>query len=140
MKQSHEGQFVLQCLNDRVFMKAYKSVRASLKTLYKLSIVLQAGCQSPWEAFKVFQQAISNLEAHIEDHDDEASPAVLFAIALVNNLKVRVPEVEAAALYIVDFRMLRVDSKEQTARFWPKHIVKATIRQHVATFAGSMCG
>ena len=67
MKQSPEGLVVAKWMSDTDFMTEMKVVRSVVKVMFRLSIILQASVQSPWEAFLLIQIGVDRLTELLDE-------------------------------------------------------------------------
>ena len=77
MKQSPEGLVVAKWMSDTDFMTEMKVVRSVVKVMFRLSIILQASVQSPWEAFLLIQIGVDRLTELLDEVKEIKSVAAV---------------------------------------------------------------
>ena len=109
VKQSPEGLFVAKWMSDPDFMTEMKMVRSVVKVMFKLSIILQASVQSPWEAFLLIQIGVGRLTELLDEVEEtKSAEAVRLLIRTMRkSINERIPQSEAKMLAIFDFRILK---------------------------------
>ena len=109
VKQSPEGLFVAKWMSDPDFMTEMKMMRSVVKVMFKLSIILQASVQSPWEAFLLIQIGVGRLTELLDEVEEtKSAEAVRLLIRTARkSINERIPQSEAKMLAIFDFRVLK---------------------------------
>ena len=77
MKQSPEGLVVAKWMSDTDFMTEMKVARSVVKVMFRLSIILQASVQSPWEAFLLIQIGVDRLTELLDEVKEIKSVAAV---------------------------------------------------------------